>query len=396
MWGFSPAQDLLKEAPMGGSTGGELETNSTRVLVTRPGDIRHVMASISRRRRHSKGSHSAPVQFVVMEKQLEVIARHMLLLQIACDWELPIRQRATVFLEVFGNTLLQERTQRYVYSLGLELINLVCNGVGALADFVDLSLLKYRDRDTLVDIFHSWSPSVSYDIVNLRDFRLRGHYGLRYDTRSGVVDWDYHARVKPAAPVIHHTLYRGWRLNGVAFEFGDQQYNQPNRTLGSYAEGVMKKGKDKGLKKEIRGYWVDVANGPFVPFGVRCDKSTPHAAGLFDVQNPGTGVEQYRHHTVEIAVFNLLSYLWEIETGEPYSMSKVTPTLLLNRLSLLKPQSLCSLSSSPLHRHMTSTVDSATMRVTRVGHKPTTMPLLTRTTTRTNHCGDNRPSNEHK
>mmetsp|Transcript_41785 Transcript_41785/g.82190 ORF Transcript_41785/g.82190 Transcript_41785/m.82190 type:complete len:505 (+) Transcript_41785:225-1739(+) len=325
MWGFSPSQDLIQGAPskVGGcsnhSTGVTAE-GALRVLVAQPGDIRHVLASISRRRRHSE-RHSA-VQFVVAEQQVEVLARHLLLLQIVCDWELPIRQRATVFLEVFGNTLIQERTQRYVQSLGVDLVNLICNGVGALADFVDCSQLKYRERDALVDVFRSWNASVPYDVANLRDFRLRGHFGLRYDQRSGVVDWDYHARVKPAAPVIHHKLYREWRLSGLAFEFGDQRYDQPNRTLGTYAEGVMKKGKDKGLKKEIRGYWVDVVNGPFVPFGVHCDKTSPHASKLFEVQNAGTGVEQYRHHTVEVAIFNVLSFLWEIETGDPYAMTK--------------------------------------------------------------------------
>jgi len=48
----------------------------------------------------------------------------------------------------------------------------------------------------------------------------------------------------------------------------------------------------------------------------------PTVEGLFQVQNKGTGVEQYRHNTVEIAVFNIMSWLWEIETGEPYSMTK--------------------------------------------------------------------------
>ena len=42
-----------------------------------------------------------------------------------------------------------------------------------------------------------------------------------------------------------------WRNSGIAFEFGDQIYNEPNRTLLTYAEGVMKKGKDKGIKKEV-------------------------------------------------------------------------------------------------------------------------------------------------
>jgi len=262
------------------------------------------------------------IHFFVVENQLEVLARHLLLLQIVFDWELPIRQRASVFLEVFGNTLIQERTERYIHRLGQELVSLVCNGQGGLADLVDLSDLKYRERDELVDIFHSWNPAVAYDAVGLRDHRLRAHFGSRYDNRVGVIDWDYQARVKPAASIIHQRLYKEWRLSGLAFEFGDQRYEQPNRTLGSFAEGVMKKGKDKGLKKEIRGYWIDVVNSPYISLGVDCDKSTPHAEDLFHIQNEGTGVEQHRHHSVEVAVFNLLSYLWEIETGEGYAMAK--------------------------------------------------------------------------
>jgi len=46
------------------------------------------------------------------------------------------------------------------------------------------------------------------------------------------------------------------------------------------------------------------------------------AEGLFEVQNKGTGTEQNRHHCVEVAVYNMLAFLWEIETGAPYSMSK--------------------------------------------------------------------------
>lgn len=72
--------------------------------------------------------------------------------------------------------------------------------------------------------------------VGLRDHRIRAHFGDKFDNRDGVVDWDYQMRVKPAAGVIHSKLYREWRLTGVAYEFGDQKYDQPNRTMGSFAE----------------------------------------------------------------------------------------------------------------------------------------------------------------
>ena len=117
---------------------------------------------------------------------------------------------------------------------------------------------------------------------------------------------------------------RALTKGGVAFEFGDQVYDQPNRTLGSYAEGALKMGKDHGIKKEIRGYFVDVVNGPYASFGVDTDRSAPSVNGLFEIQNEGTGTEQHRHHTVEVAMFNILSFLWEIETGEPYAMKQVS------------------------------------------------------------------------
>ena len=36
----------------------------------------------------------------------------------------------------------------------------------------------------------------------------------------------------------------------------------------------------------------------------------------------GTGTEQHRHHAVEIALYNMYSLLWEIETGQVYRMTR--------------------------------------------------------------------------
>ena len=108
----------------------------------------------------------------------------------------------------------------------------------------------------------------------------------------------------------------------MAFEFGDQTYTEPNRTFISYAPGTMKVGKDKGCLKAIKGYWADIVVSPYFTFGYDSDTPNAYAEGLYQILNKGTGTEQHRHHTVEIAVYNLLSYLWEIETGNPYLMSK--------------------------------------------------------------------------
>ena len=127
---------------------------------------------------------------------------------------------------------------------------------------------------------------------------------------------------KGSASIVHVKLFKDWRLNGIAFEFGDQTYTEPNRTFMSYAPGTMKAGKDKGQMKGVQGYWSDVVVSPYFTFGYDSDTPNQHAEGLYQILNKDTGTEQHRHHVVEIAVYNLLSYLWEIETGNVYLMSK--------------------------------------------------------------------------
>ena len=64
-------------------------------------------------------------------------------------------------------------------------------------------------------------------------------------------DWDYHKGIKDKASIIHAKTYKHWRHTGIAYEFGDQTYTEPNRTLITYTEGFIKKGKEKGHKKEV-------------------------------------------------------------------------------------------------------------------------------------------------
>eukprot|EP00903_Cladosiphon_okamuranus_P019165 g17627.t2 len=308
MWGYTPAQDLLREAPVKG------EAN---ILICQPGDIGHVLRTIGTRRRHPQHM----INLYVWESQIEVLARHLLLLKVAQDWELPIRQRANTFLEIFGNCSVQDRTARYIARLGRELIDMLFS-TESMDDIVDLSLLKCRERDQLEEVFRSWSCEVPCNMTTLRDARLRRFFGERYDYRKNLVDWDYTNRLKDVASIVHHTQYRNWRLGGVAYEFGDQVYDQPNRTMVSYAEGVMLKGQHRGMKKEMRGFWLDIRVGPFITFGVDCECPNAFAQELFAVVNKGTGTEQHRHNTAEVAVHSIISYLWGMETRGYYAMTK--------------------------------------------------------------------------
>ncbi len=130
------------------------------------------------------------------------------------------------------------------------------------------------------------------------------------------MDWDYQMLLKPYASIIHSKQYWEWRNSGLAFEFGDQTYTIPNRTMASYAEGKLKS-KDSAM---VRGFWLDVVVSPYVPIGIDCYRVNKFAEDLFHIQDKGTGTEQHRHHAVEIAVYNMLSFMYEMETGKKYTM----------------------------------------------------------------------------
>ncbi|KAG5186852.1 hypothetical protein JKP88DRAFT_276249 [Tribonema minus] len=306
MWGFTPALDLLAYPPPAfaaedrGSSSGSSSSKKSAVLLAQPGDPGHLLKTICCRRRHATLQQ---LDVYLHDGPPEVLARHLLLLAVIHDWE--------------------ERTCKYVARLARELVELLRAGKGPMAGLIDFSLLKYREKDELEEVLLSWySETGCSDVAKLRDQRLRNFFGQQYDARHSVVDWDYTARLKDVAGVIHYKQYRKWRTNGIAFEFGDQVYDRPNLTMLSFAEGLVKSGEHRGRKKGVRGFWLDIRVGPFMPFGVDCDRPNKAAEDLFLVHNKGTGTEQYRHNFAEVAVYNLLSYMWEAETGTMYKMSK--------------------------------------------------------------------------
>ena len=94
----------------------------------------------------------------------------------------------------------------------------------------------------------TWSEDVEFDVVRLRDERLRRFYGNRYDVRKNVLEWDYTMELLEIASIVHKIHFRDWRMTGIAFEVRDSSYNTPNRTMSSMAYGrqsgrsVMRRG----------------------------------------------------------------------------------------------------------------------------------------------------------
>ena len=266
LWGFSPSFDILEALlnttqnnpslpippPLSSNPSSSASSSSEplNLLLIHPGDLRHILYTISRKKRYSS-LINRPIHFYFLDPSIEILARNLLLLEVFLDFEIPIRQRANIFLEIFGNVKVQERTARYIEQLGQKLISLAVNSITTL-DLISLQHLKYKDRDNLETVFKSYSRRYSCDITTLREHRLRGYYAERYDTRRSLGDWDWqYSYRETAASIIHLTLYRDWRETGIAYEFGDQSYTEGNRTMLTYVEGTMKRGKDAGHHKEV-------------------------------------------------------------------------------------------------------------------------------------------------
>eukprot|EP00804_Cyclotella_cryptica_P005376 CCRYP_017440-RA/>CCRYP_017440-RA protein AED:0.36 eAED:0.37 QI:0/0/0/1/0/0.5/2/0/408 len=277
MWGISHATDLL-------SNRNESKKHETNILLICPSDPRSILKTIANALVRNQ---SECIRFYIVEEHSHVLARHVLLLHALFDEAIPVRRRAQMYLEIFGNEKITEKSAMYVQELARHLMDLVLDDNHLIDDMFDLSLLKQRDRDSLADVFESWR---------------------RPSNRIGVVDWDYHTSIKPLASIIHLLQFRNWRLTGQTYEFGAATYSVHNPTL-----------YDLTLDEKERS--IDVSTGPFVSLGIDCERTNALTEELFQVHNKGTGAEQHRYSATEVALFNITSFIWAVTKGQKYEMT---------------------------------------------------------------------------
>lgn len=142
-----------------------------------------------------------------------------------------------MFLDLYGNSLVRDRTSQYLDEIVPELIQLVTDddkNTSVLKDLIDFETIKFKDRDEIEEIISSWLSCHPFDIEQLRDTRLRAHFGNRYDHRRNLTDWDYNFGIKDIGKHINQLEYRQFRLTGVAFETRLANGTIPNRTFGSF------------------------------------------------------------------------------------------------------------------------------------------------------------------
>ncbi len=97
-------------------------------------------------------------------------------------------------------------------------------------------------------------------------------------------------------------------MTGLAFEQRFSKYNEPNRTLSSYAPGKKKEDRTSCL---VRGYWGDIIISPYISIGISCEYKQKDL--LFKKANM-----KYIGHSIEIAEYNMNYWLNMIEKGQEY------------------------------------------------------------------------------
>ena len=135
----------------------------------------------------------------MIETSVTILARHLLHLAIVLDEQLAsLEEKAQLFLEVFGNVTIREKTNLYILQKCKELISVLTETTtkGKLAGMVDFGQLKFRERDDIEFVLQFWRREKSpFNIKELWDHRLRSYLKKRYDTRENVFDWDYHMKL---------------------------------------------------------------------------------------------------------------------------------------------------------------------------------------------------------
>nr|XP_054319792.1 dynein axonemal assembly factor 3 isoform X6 [Pongo pygmaeus] len=232
-WGLSPALDLQAESPPvdpDSQADTVHRTPELDVLLLGSVDGRHLLRTLSRAKLWPRRRFN----FFVLENNLEAVARHMLIFSLALEEpeKMGLQERSETFLEVWGNALLRPPVAAFVRAQADLLAHLVPepDRLEEQLPWLSLRALKFRERDALEAVFRFWAGCEkgpeAFPMNRLWDSRLRHYLGSRYDARRGVSDWDLRMKL--------HDRGRGERV-------------------------------------AARGYWGDIATGPFVAFGIEAD-----------------------------------------------------------------------------------------------------------------------------
>ncbi|KAI9205104.1 uncharacterized protein BJ171DRAFT_458782 [Polychytrium aggregatum] len=316
IWGFSKSIDLqdrdsineehVYQSINDGRSGRDDELHrdgSHDILLIGSIDSRHLMKTISRAHRHEP----TKLNFFVMEPHVCQLARHMALLLLFLDHsnDLGLQERCELFMDIYGNTMMREKSADWVKLKTPEMIRAVTDGTGFLASIFTFNHLRFRERDDLEFVFKFWQdPKRKYEASKLWEYRVRRHLGIRFDHRENAFDWDYHMKIPESGKsVLSKHEYLKWRSHGIGFEIRESSHEHSNRTMAT-VDGM----KEDGLTVSKWGYFSDIVMGPYVAFGLDSENK--------DLIKTKNGV--FTKTATDVTEFNIKGMMYELETNAEY------------------------------------------------------------------------------
>jgi hypothetical protein len=145
-YGLTPSLDFFRQTSIDPAED-EAELN---VLLSECADLRHVLKSLSDHLSSKQKPREHKLNIYIHEKNLECIARDLLFLTLICETSYSRRERMELFMDLYANTMLREKTNAYLQDIINELIQLVtederCQSV--IKPIVHFDQLKFVERD---------------------------------------------------------------------------------------------------------------------------------------------------------------------------------------------------------------------------------------------------------
>ena len=179
-WGFTPSIDFFQGTGVSLSSqrkdpvlAADEDSTDINVLLSECGDIRHLLRTLSENLPTRDGKpRKGTVHIYLHEKQKENLCRALLFLTLICERQLSMRERQEMFLDLYGNALIRDKTANYLEGIVKELIQLVteddrCKSV--IKSIIDFDQLPFKDRDEMEEIISTYLKKHPFDIEKLRD-----------------------------------------------------------------------------------------------------------------------------------------------------------------------------------------------------------------------------------
>jgi hypothetical protein len=115
-WGFTPSINFFKGTPY--SLEDDQELN---ILISECADVRHLLHTLGESCPLSK-DRTKTINIYIHERHKENLCRTLLLLTLICERQLSMRERQEIFLDLYANTLIRDKSAEYLETIVKELI----------------------------------------------------------------------------------------------------------------------------------------------------------------------------------------------------------------------------------------------------------------------------------